>query len=149
MMRLPVCPSRPPSPHARGFSLLLLWEVFAAVPITLIERPGRGPMHLITENMERQLAVGHEAPFYTLGSLTTDVAAGYDHITSVVGVAMPKMGDRQCMIVPLRSGTLRAKAPDCCCRVRGWGRVCSQPRLGVGKVAQALPCKPHRHGFSL
>ena len=46
------------------------------------------PMHLIKENMDRQLEVCHEAPFYTLGPLTTDVAPGYDHITSAIGAAM-------------------------------------------------------------
>jgi len=53
-----------------------------------IEGPGHVPMHLIRENMERQLRVCHEAPFYTLGPLTTDVAPGYDHITSAIGAAM-------------------------------------------------------------
>ncbi len=55
---------------------------------TMIEGPGHVPMHLIKENMERQLAVCHEAPFYTLGPLTTDIAPGYDHITSAIGAAM-------------------------------------------------------------
>jgi phosphomethylpyrimidine synthase len=55
---------------------------------TMIEGPGHVPMHLIKENMDRQLAVCHEAPFYTLGPLTTDVAPGYDHITSAIGAAM-------------------------------------------------------------
>lgn len=54
----------------------------------MIEGPGHVPMHLIKENMDRQLAVCHEAPFYTLGPLTTDTAPGYDHITSAVGAAM-------------------------------------------------------------
>src|SRR2546422_584442 len=54
----------------------------------MIEGPGHVPMHLIKENMDRQLAVCHEAPFYTLGPLTTDVAPGYDHITSAIGAAM-------------------------------------------------------------
>ena len=54
----------------------------------MIEGPGHVPMHLIQENMEKQLAVCHEAPFYTLGPLTTDVAPGYDHITSAIGAAM-------------------------------------------------------------
>ena len=54
----------------------------------MIEGPGHVPMHLIRENMERQLAVCHEAPFYTLGPLTTDIAPGYDHITSAIGAAM-------------------------------------------------------------
>jgi phosphomethylpyrimidine synthase len=55
---------------------------------TMIEGPGHVPMHLIKENMERQLAVCDEAPFYTLGPLTTDIAPGYDHITSAIGAAM-------------------------------------------------------------
>ncbi len=54
----------------------------------MIEGPGHVPMHRIKENMDRQLAVCHEAPFYTLGPLTTDVAPGYDHITSAIGAAM-------------------------------------------------------------
>jgi len=54
----------------------------------MIEGPGHVPMHLIKENMDRQLEVCHEAPFYTLGPLTTDIAPGYDHITSAVGAAM-------------------------------------------------------------
>ena len=55
---------------------------------TMIEGPGHVPMHLIKENMDRQLAVCKEAPFYTLGPLVTDVAPGYDHITSAIGAAM-------------------------------------------------------------
>ncbi len=53
----------------------------------IIEGPGHVPMHKIKENMERQLKSCHEAPFYTLGPLTTDVAPGYDHITSAIGAA--------------------------------------------------------------
>jgi phosphomethylpyrimidine synthase len=52
------------------------------------EGPGHVPMHLIQENMEKQLEWCHEAPFYTLGPLTTDIAPGYDHITSAIGAAM-------------------------------------------------------------
>jgi phosphomethylpyrimidine synthase len=55
---------------------------------TMIEGPGHVPMHLIQENMTKQLASCGEAPFYTLGPLTTDVAPGYDHITSAIGAAM-------------------------------------------------------------
>lgn len=55
---------------------------------TMIEGPGHVPMHLIKENMDKQLSICHEAPFYTLGPLTTDVAPGYDHITSAIGAAM-------------------------------------------------------------
>lgn len=54
----------------------------------MIEGPGHVPMHLIKENMDRQLEVCKEAPFYTLGPLTTDIAPGYDHITSAIGAAM-------------------------------------------------------------
>ena len=54
----------------------------------MVEGPGHVPMHMIKENMDRQLAVCHEAPFYTLGPLTTDIAPGYDHITSGIGAAM-------------------------------------------------------------
>ncbi|MGP1993308.1 phosphomethylpyrimidine synthase ThiC [Zobellia amurskyensis] len=53
-----------------------------------IEGPGHVPMHMIKENMERQIEVCDEAPFYTLGPLTTDIAPGYDHITSGIGAAM-------------------------------------------------------------
>ncbi len=61
------------------------WESDVQV---MIEGPGHVPMHLIKENMDRQLEVCHEAPFYTLGPLTTDIAPGYDHITSAIGAAM-------------------------------------------------------------
>ncbi len=54
----------------------------------MIEGPGHIPMHLIKENVDLQLALCHEAPFYTLGPLTTDIAPGYDHITSAIGAAM-------------------------------------------------------------
>ncbi len=63
----------------------IAWEQDCQV---MIEGPGHVPMHLIKENMDRQLAICHEAPFYTLGPLTTDVAPGYDHITSAIGAAM-------------------------------------------------------------
>ena len=53
----------------------------------LIEGPGHVPMHKIRENMDRQIEKCHEAPFYTLGPLTTDIAPGYDHITSAIGAA--------------------------------------------------------------
>ena len=55
---------------------------------TMIEGPGHVPMHMIKENMDMQLKVCDEAPFYTLGPLTTDIAPGYDHITSGIGAAM-------------------------------------------------------------
>jgi phosphomethylpyrimidine synthase len=63
----------------------IAWEHDVQV---MIEGPGHVPMHLIKENMERQLEVCHGAPFYTLGPLTTDIAPGYDHITSAIGAAM-------------------------------------------------------------
>ena len=55
---------------------------------TMIEGPGHVPMHLIKENMDKQLKICNEAPFYTLGPLTTDIAPGYDHLTSAIGAAM-------------------------------------------------------------
>jgi phosphomethylpyrimidine synthase len=54
----------------------------------MIEGPGHVPIHKIKENVDRQLTVCHEAPFYTLGPLVTDIAPGYDHITSAIGAAM-------------------------------------------------------------
>src|SRR6266571_4507606 len=54
----------------------------------MIEGPGHIPMHLIEENVRKEKAICHEAPFYTLGPLVTDVAPGYDHITSAIGAAM-------------------------------------------------------------
>jgi phosphomethylpyrimidine synthase len=54
----------------------------------MIEGPGHVPMHLIAENMAKQLTTCKEAPFYTLGPLTTDIAPGYDHITSAIGAAI-------------------------------------------------------------
>jgi phosphomethylpyrimidine synthase len=63
----------------------IAWEHDVQV---LIEGPGHVPMHMIKENMEKQLEYCHEAPFYTLGPLTTDIAPGYDHITSGIGAAM-------------------------------------------------------------
>jgi phosphomethylpyrimidine synthase len=68
-----------------GELTLKAWEHDVQV---MIEGPGHVPMHLIRENMDRQLAVCHEAPFYTLGPLTTDIAPGYDHMTSAIGAAM-------------------------------------------------------------
>ena len=63
----------------------IAWEHDVQV---MIEGPGHVPMHLIQENMTKQLELCHEAPFYTLGPLTTDIAPGYDHITSAIGAAM-------------------------------------------------------------
>ncbi len=54
----------------------------------MIEGPGHVPMHKIKENMDKQMEICKEAPFYTLGPLTTDIAPGYDHITSAIGAAM-------------------------------------------------------------
>ena len=63
----------------------IAWDLDCQV---MIEGPGHVPMHLIKENMDKQLETCHEAPFYTLGPLTTDIAPGYDHITSAIGAAM-------------------------------------------------------------
>jgi phosphomethylpyrimidine synthase len=67
-----------------GELTLRAWEHDVQV---MIEGPGHVPMHKIKENMDRQLDKCHEAPFYTLGPLTTDIAPGYDHITSAIGGA--------------------------------------------------------------
>jgi len=63
----------------------IAWEHDVQV---MIEGPGHVPMHMIKENMDLELELCHEAPFYTLGPLTTDIAPGYDHITSGIGAAM-------------------------------------------------------------
>ncbi|MCE0493602.1 phosphomethylpyrimidine synthase ThiC [Vibrio salinus] len=63
----------------------IAWEYDVQV---IIEGPGHIPMHMIKENMDEQIKHCHEAPFYTLGPLTTDIAPGYDHITSGIGAAM-------------------------------------------------------------
>ncbi|WP_226530129.1 phosphomethylpyrimidine synthase ThiC [Metabacillus niabensis] len=63
----------------------IAWEYDVQV---MIEGPGHVPMHLIKENVEKQQTICQEAPFYTLGPLTTDIAPGYDHITSAIGAAM-------------------------------------------------------------
>ena len=71
----------------------IAWEYDVQV---MNEGPGHVPMHLIRENMEKQLEWCSEAPFYTLGPLTTDVAPGYDHITSAIGAAMIGCMARRC-----------------------------------------------------
>jgi phosphomethylpyrimidine synthase len=71
--------------EAQGDLTKRAWERGVQV---MNEGPGHVPMHLIHENMTKQLEWCHEAPFYTLGPLTTDVAPGYDHITSAIGAAM-------------------------------------------------------------
>ncbi len=63
----------------------IAWEHDCQV---MIEGPGHIPMHLVKENVDKAIEVCHDAPFYTLGPLTTDVAPGYDHITSAIGAAM-------------------------------------------------------------
>ncbi|MFB4165306.1 phosphomethylpyrimidine synthase ThiC [Alteribacillus sp. JSM 102045] len=63
----------------------IAWEHDVQV---MVEGPGHVPMHLIKENMDKQLETCEEAPFYTLGPLTTDIAPGYDHITSAIGAAI-------------------------------------------------------------
>jgi phosphomethylpyrimidine synthase len=70
---------------ALGELTKIAWDLDCQV---MIEGPGHVPMHLIKENVDRQLEVCGEAPFYTLGPLVTDIAPGYDHITSAIGAAM-------------------------------------------------------------
>jgi phosphomethylpyrimidine synthase len=69
----------------------IAWEYDCPV---MIEGPGHMPMHLIKENMEKQLTICHEAPFYTLRPLTTDIAPGYDHITTEKSVHHPALHGR-------------------------------------------------------
>jgi phosphomethylpyrimidine synthase len=71
--------------ETQGELTKIAWEYDVQV---MNEGPGHVPMHLIRENMDKQLAWCGEAPFYTLGPLTTDIAPGYDHITSAIGAAM-------------------------------------------------------------
>jgi phosphomethylpyrimidine synthase len=71
--------------QTQGELTKIAWEYDVQV---MNEGPGHVPMHLIRENMDKQLAWCQEAPFYTLGPLTTDIAPGYDHITSAIGAAM-------------------------------------------------------------
>src|SRR6187397_3227610 len=71
--------------RTQGELTSIAWEYDVQV---MNEGPGHVPMHLIRENMEKQLEWCQEAPFYTLGPLTTDIAPGYDHITSAIGAAM-------------------------------------------------------------
>ena len=71
--------------EALGELTKIAWEYDVQV---MIEGPGHVPMHMIKENMDLQLEKCHEAPFYTLGPLVTDIAPGYDHITSAMGAAM-------------------------------------------------------------
>jgi phosphomethylpyrimidine synthase len=71
--------------RTQGELTLRAWELGVQV---MCEGPGHVPMHMIPENMEKQLDWCREAPFYTLGPLTTDIAPGYDHITSAIGAAM-------------------------------------------------------------
>jgi phosphomethylpyrimidine synthase len=71
--------------QTQGELTRIAWEFDVQV---MNEGPGHVPMHLIKENMEKQLQWCDEAPFYTLGPLTTDIAPGYDHITSAIGAAM-------------------------------------------------------------
>src|SRR3546814_10974043 len=95
----------------------------------MIEGPGHVPMHKIQINMEKQLEECGEAPFYTLGPLTTDIAPGYDHITSGIGAALigwygcamlcyvtPKehlgLQDRAAVTTGVIPHRLRAHAPD-------------------------------------
>lgn len=84
-----------------GELTLLAWKHDVQV---MVEGPGHVPLHKIKENMDKQLEICHEAPFYTLGPLTTDIAPGYDHITSAIGAAIiGGSGRRCCVTLHLRS----------------------------------------------
>ncbi len=81
----PTTKRRWPSSQTLGELTQIAWKHDVQV---MIEGPGHVPMHLIKDNMDEQLRLCGEAPFYTLGPLTTDIAPGYDHITSAIGAAM-------------------------------------------------------------
>ena len=70
--------------HTMGKLTEMAWDQYVQV---IIEGPGHVPMNKIQENMKEQVYACHNAPFYTLGPLTTDIAPGYDHITSAIGAA--------------------------------------------------------------
>ncbi len=85
--------------RTQGELAKIAWEYDVQV---MCEGPGHVPMHMIQENMDKQLEWCHEAPFYTLGPLTTDIAPGYDHITSAIGAAMIGWGGTAmlCYVTP-------------------------------------------------
>jgi phosphomethylpyrimidine synthase len=104
----------------------------------MIEGPGHVPMQLIRENMEKELAACSEAPFYTLGPLTTDIAPGYDHITSAIGAAqIGWYGTAMlCYVTPKEHLGLPASRP----MRRISPRATRRPSCGI------MPC--HRRGSS-
>ena len=77
----------------------------------MVEGPGHVPMHKIKENMDLQREVCDEAPFYTLGPLTTDIAPGYDHITSAIGAAMIALVRHRDALLRHAQGALRPAGP--------------------------------------
>jgi hypothetical protein len=119
----------------------IAWEYDVQV---MNEGPGHIPMHLIKENMEKQLEWCAEAPFYTLGPLTTDVAPGYDHITSAIGAAMIGWYGTAmlCYVTPkehlglpnrddVKAGVIRVQDRRACRRPREGASACA----GVGRCA--------------
>lgn len=97
------------------------------------EGPGHVPLHKIPENMRNQLDWCHEAPFYTLGPLTTDIAPGYDHITSAIGAAnIGAMGTAMlCYVTPkVLKSLLYMRSPN--------HVMCS---IAVAYHTSMLPCK--------
>ena len=76
-----------------GELTLKAWEHDCQV---MIEGPGHIPMHLVKMNVEKEREFCHEAPFYVLGPLVTDIAPGYDHITSAIGAALAGGAARPC-----------------------------------------------------
>ncbi len=145
----------------------IAWEHDCQV---MIEGPGHVPMHQIRENMDKQLEICHEAPFYTLGPLTTDIAPGYDHITSAIGAAMigwfgtamlcyvtPKehlgLPDREDVKQGLIAYKIAAHAADLAkghpgAQSLGRRAVPGPVRLPLGRSVQPLPRRRDRPGLS-
>ena len=92
-----------------GELTLKAWEHGCQV---MIEGPGHIPMHLVKMNVEKERELCHEAPFYVLGPLVTDIAPGYDHITSAIGAALAARGRRGDALLRHAEGASRA------CRTR-------------------------------
>ena len=97
--------------RTQGELTRIAWEHEVQV---MNEGPGHIPMHLIRENMDKQLEWCGEAPFYTLGPLTTDIAPGYDHITSAIGAAMIGWYGTAMLCYVTPEGTPRLAGPGRC-----------------------------------
>jgi phosphomethylpyrimidine synthase len=115
--------------RTQGELTRIAWEHDVQV---MNEGPGHVPMHLIRENMEKQLEWCDEAPFYTLGPLTTDIAPGYDHITSAIGAAQIGLPDRDDVKAGVIAYKIAAHAADLAKghpRAQAWDDALSKARF--------------------